>query len=57
MSCHDIGRGMASVANVVIELYKGGQIGKDAANYALSTLAGRAYTGATAMRARRWKPS
>jgi len=31
MSCHDIGRGMASVANVVIELYEGGQIGKDAA--------------------------
>jgi len=31
MSCHDIGRGMASVANVIIELYEGGQIGKDAA--------------------------
>ena len=31
MSCHDIGRGMASVANVVIGLYEGRQIGKDAA--------------------------
>ncbi len=31
MSCHDIGRGMASVANVVIGLYEGNQIGKEAA--------------------------
>ena len=30
MSCHDIGRGMASVANVVIELYEGGRIDKEA---------------------------
>ena len=31
MSCHDIGRGMASVANVVINLYEGDQISKDVA--------------------------
>ena len=31
MSCHDIGRGMASVADVVIELYEGGKINKEAA--------------------------
>lgn len=31
MSCHNIGRGMASVANVVIDLYEGNQISKDAA--------------------------
>ena len=31
MSCHDIGRGMASVADVVLELYESGQINKDAA--------------------------
>ena len=31
MSCHDIGRGLASVANVVINLYEGNQISKDAA--------------------------
>lgn len=26
MSCHDIGRGMASVADVIVELYEGGKI-------------------------------
>jgi hypothetical protein len=31
MSCHDIGRGMASVADVVIELYEKKQVDKDAA--------------------------
>lgn len=31
MSCHDIGLGMASVANVVIELYEGGRFEKDVA--------------------------
>ncbi len=31
MSCHDIGRGMASVANVVIDLYEEERIGKDVA--------------------------
>ena len=31
MSCHDIGHGMASVANVVLDLYESGQINKDAA--------------------------
>ena len=31
MSCHDIGRGMASVADVVIELYEDDKIDKSAA--------------------------
>ena len=31
MSCHDIGRGMASVADVVIELYENDKIDKSAA--------------------------
>lgn len=31
MSCHDIGRGMASVAKVIINLYESNQINKGAA--------------------------
>ena len=31
MSCHDIGRGMASVADVVVELYEENKIDKEAA--------------------------
>ena len=31
MSCHDIGHGMASVADVVLELYQNGQIKKEVA--------------------------
>lgn len=31
MSCHDIGRGMASVADVIVELYEGRKINKEAA--------------------------
>ena len=32
MSCHDIGRGMNSVANVVLDLYESGQISKEGAS-------------------------
>lgn len=32
MSCHDIGRGMNSVANVVLDLYESGQINKESAS-------------------------